>query len=312
MECNTGSGSDIYVSNDGDDNTGDGSQGNPYATITHVLTNVAVDGDTVQLATGTYDGGSGESFPLRMQGPGDGSTSNPYLSGISIIGNLTTANRGAGYVIDAGNGFVIRATQCALITGVTVNNSSSQRWGILVPPGYNVEINSNTFDSVGKAVQTAETDPEPLGVPASVTYIINNNFIDSRTAVTAASSVMIRDNDFISNVGAGVTATFNIIKFDQDSGDAIGQRFADLGGGSLGSWGGNIFCNGSSDFIALDTTPTGQFHELTAQDNYWTNVADAPTQSADNFLISTANIQRQDSTGDIDVTSFLGDGCPDL
>jgi len=120
---------------------------------------------------------------------------------------------------------------------------------------------------------------------------------------------MIQDNDFNSIAGADVTAKFNGAFLDQVSGNPIGKRFADLGGGSLGSWGGNIFCNGSSDFIALDGTPTGQFHELIAQDNYWTNVIGAPTQTSDKYQDTAANIQRHDKTGDVDVTGFLNDGC---
>jgi hypothetical protein len=315
MECNTGSGSDIYVSNAGDDNTGDGSQGNPYATITHVLTNVAIDGDTVRLATGTYDGGSGESFPLSMRGPGNGSSTAPWITGVSIVGDLDTANRGAGYIIDAGNGNTIRATQCALITGVTIKNSGGQnRRGILVPPGDDVEINSNTFDSAGRAIFINATDPEDLGVPPSVTFIINNNFFDNTTAVDALSSVLVQNNDFNSGSGVGVKATFNNIYFDQESGDAIGQRLADLGGGSLGSLGGNIFCNGSSDFIALDGTPTGQFHELIAEDNYWTGVSavNEPSQSQFDYDTENANIQRALLTTTIITGNSLGDGCPVL
>jgi len=309
MECNTGSGSDIYVSNTGDDNTGDGSQGNPYATITHVLTNVAVDGDTVQLTAGTYDSGSGESFPLFMEGPGNEDNNIPLLTGISIVGDLTAANQGARFVINSGGSNTLRATQCALITGLTFENNNGN--SIIVPPEYNVEINSNTFDTVASGVAINETSAEDSGVPPSVTYIINNVFIDNLTAVKAGSSIMARDNDFMSAAGVGVRVTFNKVLFDPGKyAMGLGKRFADLGGGSLGSWGGNSFCNGSSDFIALDATPSGQFHELIAKDNYWTGVSavNEPSQSQFDYDTENANIQRVLTTT-VTTGNSLGDGC---
>jgi hypothetical protein len=45
----------FYVATNGDDINGDGSQGNPWATITHALDNVP-DGSTILVMPGTYDG----------------------------------------------------------------------------------------------------------------------------------------------------------------------------------------------------------------------------------------------------------------
>lgn len=50
-----------YVATDGDDGSGDGSMGSPWATITHALDNVA-DGTTVLVRPGTYNG------RIRMRG----------------------------------------------------------------------------------------------------------------------------------------------------------------------------------------------------------------------------------------------------
>ena len=48
-------GSDYYVATDGDDDTGDGSISNPWATITHALDNVP-DGSTILVRPGDYTG----------------------------------------------------------------------------------------------------------------------------------------------------------------------------------------------------------------------------------------------------------------
>ena len=52
----------IYVSTAGNDSTGNGSIGNPYRTIQHVLTNIAVSGDIIVLRGGTYN----ENIDIRV------------------------------------------------------------------------------------------------------------------------------------------------------------------------------------------------------------------------------------------------------
>ncbi|MFH1390113.1 MAG: right-handed parallel beta-helix repeat-containing protein [Candidatus Margulisiibacteriota bacterium] len=52
----------IYVSTSGNDSTGNGSIGNPYRTIQHVLTNVAAPGDIIVLRGGTYN----ENIDIRV------------------------------------------------------------------------------------------------------------------------------------------------------------------------------------------------------------------------------------------------------
>ena len=59
-----------YVATTGSDTTGDGSEGTPWLTITHALTNV-VDNDTIIVAAGTYtndiwDSGSGTPAGYRI------------------------------------------------------------------------------------------------------------------------------------------------------------------------------------------------------------------------------------------------------
>jgi len=48
-----GGGTDYYVSTTGNDTTGDGSEGNPWRTIKHAISQ-AVSGDTIHVASGTY------------------------------------------------------------------------------------------------------------------------------------------------------------------------------------------------------------------------------------------------------------------
>ncbi|MCH2103067.1 MAG: Ig-like domain-containing protein, partial [Planctomycetes bacterium] len=82
-------GGNYYVSGSGDDDTGNGSESNPWRTITHAVSQAGVDGSisTIMVGAGTYSPSSGESFPIDLDqhggtagaqqisiiGPGDGS-----------------------------------------------------------------------------------------------------------------------------------------------------------------------------------------------------------------------------------------------
>ena len=62
---NNASVADLYVSPTGSDTTGNGSSGNPYATITKALS-LQQTGTRVHLAAGTYSAVSGETLPLTI------------------------------------------------------------------------------------------------------------------------------------------------------------------------------------------------------------------------------------------------------
>ena len=68
---------DFFVSPLGDD-AGSGLAGSPFRTLTKALS-VAVDGDTVTVASGDYDVPGGESFPLLIP------------DGVSIVGDPNVA-----------------------------------------------------------------------------------------------------------------------------------------------------------------------------------------------------------------------------
>ncbi|MBN2169682.1 MAG: DUF1565 domain-containing protein, partial [Candidatus Krumholzibacteriota bacterium] len=92
----------IHVSNAGSDQTGDGSPGNPYATISHALS-VSAYGDVVQVACGTYP-----EHELQM------------TTGVTLRGNPDDPGC---VVVDAEQqGRVIECLECddaTLVTGIT-------------------------------------------------------------------------------------------------------------------------------------------------------------------------------------------------
>lgn len=83
----------IYVATTGNDSTGNGSQGNPYQTITKALA-VAVAGDTILLADGTYAEKTGSSGWLTVSKtfanwvviqPASGSNGSVVITGTSSL-----------------------------------------------------------------------------------------------------------------------------------------------------------------------------------------------------------------------------------
>ena len=59
-------GGTYYVSGAGDDAAGDGSEANPWRTITHAVAQAGGGAPTIFVGAGTYDAGAGEMFPIHI------------------------------------------------------------------------------------------------------------------------------------------------------------------------------------------------------------------------------------------------------
>lgn len=106
---------DIWVDDDGDNYTGDGSFNNPYMTVSFVLSNqLAAPGDVIKLKAGAYDEALGESFPLSLPSSVD-------LVGYELDGNGVPLARLGGDVNDDGT---------AAVALVLVDASTYDRTGI--------------------------------------------------------------------------------------------------------------------------------------------------------------------------------------
>lgn len=125
-----------YVTTGGNDTTGDGSVGNPYATATKAAT-VAVAGDTINVAAGMYQ--------ERVTVPTGGTAGNP----ITYLGTSAT-NRG----------FLINSKNYITIQGFSVNNTnlmatnnfnSANASGIYVVNSHDINIISNYCYQCGQA-----------------------------------------------------------------------------------------------------------------------------------------------------------------
>ena len=59
-------GGTYYVSGSGDDSTGDGSEANPWRTITHAVAQAGGGAPTIFVGAGTYEEAAGEDFPIKL------------------------------------------------------------------------------------------------------------------------------------------------------------------------------------------------------------------------------------------------------
>ena len=126
-------GGTYYVSGAGDDAAGDGSEANPWRTITHAVDQAGGNAPTIMVGAGNYSPDDGESLPIQIdqhddagisiQGPGDGSAvldrdaapllgstwsifdASSYITGEVVIDGLdVVSNSGSGTLLDMEEG----------------------------------------------------------------------------------------------------------------------------------------------------------------------------------------------------------------
>lgn len=111
-------GSTYYVATSGDDSTGDGSQGAPFATIAKAV-DVAVDGDTISVGAGTF-AGPVVAEDLTLQG--DGTT---------VIPDMLQLSPGS---------------EGSTVTGFHFTSATNQLWAVGLDGSDTTTIDGNLFD----------------------------------------------------------------------------------------------------------------------------------------------------------------------
>ncbi|ARV61520.1 hypothetical protein BZZ01_25390 [Nostocales cyanobacterium HT-58-2] len=177
----------IYVNpQTGTDNAGAGnSETTPYKTITYAL-NQAQPGTVIQLAPGSYNQESGETFPLFVK------------QGVTLRGDESTKGQailitGSGNYVSptfARQNVTIRADKDTVITGVTVTNPENRGTGIWVESTNPIIANSTFTNSIREGVfVTGKGNPK----------IENNIFVQNKgNGISVAKSAQgeIRNNLF--------------------------------------------------------------------------------------------------------------------
>lgn len=171
----------IYVDDNGNNDTGDGSQNSPYKTITYALTKTTDPSKlySIHVAQGQYNTDLGESFPIIIK------------NGVSLIGNNHNNT-----ILDAGNNErVIKAVGINIpstkISGFTIKNgcNSDGGAGIFITAGSSLIVENNIIMDNSVPVRYISTSPKSesgggIYILNSSPEIKNNQILNNWTGAT--------------------------------------------------------------------------------------------------------------------------------
>ncbi|MBC8448788.1 MAG: DUF4091 domain-containing protein [Chloroflexi bacterium] len=199
-----------YVATDGSDSTGDGSEGNPWATITHALDSVP-DGSTVLVRPGTYSG------RVRLRGTfSQGVTVRsevPYQAQLRHDATVVTCFYGQGITLE---GFDIAHS------GPGAGALVIQIQDLLGPPGGDEAVSRITLrnnvihDSFNNDLLKVNYGARDVLVEGNVFY--NQTGSDEHIDANGVTDVTIQDNIFFNDfegsgrVNGNNTSSFIVIK----------------------------------------------------------------------------------------------------
>jgi len=235
------------VGSDAGSDANPGTRAAPFKTITFAMTQ-ATSGATIQVLPGIYDTlNNGETFPIVVP------------AGALLIGD--EANKGAGTSIYGGGlapgsppgmaGVALLPGTGSTIAGFTITNddpSFAVRRGVMLANS-TVTLRNNTV--------TGAVHQIGVHIDASTNHVIKGNRIVDNGPGAGTGLGFI-------NGGAGSKVEDNVI-----TGNGVGVDYevdgGDLGGGSVGSAGGNVISCNAADLAVFATSPITIF----AAGNFW-------------------------------------------
>lgn len=269
----------------GNDAAGDGST-IPYKTITMALS-VAVAGDNVTVAPGTYDAANGETFPIVVP------------AGVNLIGDETNKGNGATPTTITGGGaaaspvysFVRAAVVMSgnttlagfVVTATAPDPAANPPMGVIAL-GDNVSIRNNRLVNSGKN--------GIYWVAGGNGSLVAGNVIQGNGAANNGVGIA-----FINGTGPGTRIENNVIRLNVYGVEYDGPATSgDLGGGATGSAGGNVIAANSGINLWTSVEAGGT---ISARNNFWDNVPPTSTTStsASGFDIFNQNGATIDVTG---------------
>lgn len=166
--CSNAISATVYVTVGGNDTTGNGSVGNPYATCTKAAS-VAVAGDTINVGAGMYQ--------ERVTVPTSGTVGNP----ITYLGNSAT-NRG----------FLISNKNYITIQGFSINNTNL--------------MGTNNFNSSGASGIFANQGCNTINIISNYVFQCGQVgiYLSSTYAAGVSSNCLVQGNVSVSNNLAGI------------------------------------------------------------------------------------------------------------
>ena len=297
---------DLYVdASAGSDSTGVGSPGKPFRTITKAASVADAGGAaayTIHVAAGVYNAGLGEVFPITLASitlVGEGAAPDDVkIVGDLVVGDEATVSRILSYQQTSLVG------RSSLLRDCVIDNGGPSH-GILIYGGGEVTVQDcvvrrgDTFALQGagsmNVVGNEFRDYQGLTAWGGDLRIEGNTFYSSGVGVDFQARVLVRGNTFLAgHVHARgqsrVVIESNRIENCPTSGLGIGDSaIADLGGGLLGSTGGNAITGSALSNIEDYRIPHSG--PLYAKGNTWSDpqpsgTISGPVDSLPNYSIS--------------------------
>lgn len=186
---------DYFVSPSGDDSTGDGSQANPWRTITRAV-QASSPGDSVHVAAGDYKAGMGEIFPV-------------VLDGVSVIGPSSDP---AARVGTYQNKTVFRLTGApSTITNMTIIKTAPDRPAIELQGGNQAVLNNSIVSQAygveavfGSGASSMVIEGNSITTPAPGNAVPELTIGVLARQFHSSNVLRIRDNQ-ISDMATGVS-----------------------------------------------------------------------------------------------------------
>jgi len=293
---------DLYVNaNSGSDTTGDGTQGAPYKTITKAV-DMADAGSgvayTVHVAAGIYNIALGETFPLVLSAitlVGHGAAPDD----VKIVGEIGVENQSTVSNILSYSRITLNGSPSSLRNCVIDNPGPTH--GVTVYSGGEAEIHECVIrrgvifilGTGAVSFVSNELTGDNLMATAGDLHVEGNTFYSAWVVAQGQSTATIRGNTFHGGgIGAGGDAHVVIEGNTIENNNGIGisaSAVADLGGGPLGSTGGNVIRGSSYWNMTDDRIPYSG--SLYAKNNTWDDPQPAgtvggPADNSPNYKIT--------------------------
>ena len=222
--------SEIFVSVLGSDTAGNGSVGNPYATVQHAV-DIAVAGDEVHVGGGTFNGDVTMKNRVSLLGAGSTETT---LAGTGTWPVISATSIDSGTTI---SGITITGGGSASGGGVFCSSSS--------PSIINCTISGNSGGNSGGGIYCLASSPTITG-----TTISGNTAADGGGVYCSSSSPTITGTTISGNtagLGGGIYC-------DSSSAPTITNCTISL---NIGTWGGGVYSRHESSPTITKSTISG-------------------------------------------------------
>ena len=259
----------LYVAETGDDDAGDGTENNPWATVDHALDNVQ-DGGEILVGPGQYDG------RIRLAGT--------FTTGVVVRSSVLYGAR------LRNSGIVVSCYGCQGITleGFDIAHDGAGADGLVVHVANvgtsDVTIRNNVLhDSYNNDILKINNGAENVLVERNLFY--NQQGTDEHMDVNSVRDVVIQDNVFVNDFAASGrandndTSSYVVIKDSNGNSDGVlGSERITVRRNVFANWEGSS----GQHFVRIGEDGTANYEaiDVTVENNLMLGTSDNPIRAA--------------------------------